>query len=221
MQLSPIQLIAPHYCSSCGAIGELLCEYCKYNIVSEPFEACILCHKLARPAQNLCSSCVACFTKAWCVGARNEGLKALVNQFKFDRVRGAYQPLAELLHATLPEFPSDTIVVAIPTIAPHIRIRGYDQTALVARSFAKLRNLSYESILRRATNTVQQGAGRKLRQEQAKLAFAARPCTGRVLLIDDISTTGSTIKSAAERLIEAGASEVWVAVLASQPLENQ
>jgi len=213
-------LFAPHYCCSCGAVGALLCDHCKYDIISEPFEACILCHKLALPAHNLCGVCVSPFAKAWCVGARSEGLKTLINQFKFERVRGAYEPLAELLHTTLPVFPPETTVVAIPTIAPHIRVRGYDQAALVARTFAGLRSLPFESILQRVTNTVQQGASRAVRRQQAGAAFKARACSGRILLIDDISTTGATLKFATERLLEAGANEVWVAVLASQPLEK-
>ena len=213
-------LISPHYCCSCGAIGSLLCEYCKYDIISNPYEACILCHGPTSLVDNKCGRCTSPFMKAWCVGDRREGLGSLIDRFKFERTRAAYVPLAALLGDTLPSLPPDTTVAAVPTIAPHIRVRGYDQTALVARAFAKSRSLEFRPILERATNTVQRGAGRKLRQEQAKLAFRARPCSGRVLLIDDISTTGSTLISAAERLLEAGASEVWVAVLASQPLEK-
>ncbi len=220
MQFSPIQLIAPHYCSSCGRIGELLCEHCKYNIVSEPFEACILCHKLTLPMQNICTGCKPSFTKAWCVGSRSEGLKELLNRYKFERTRAAYKPLAELLHSTLPLLPANVIIVPIPTIAPHIRQRGYDQTVLLARQFAKLRGLGYTPLLRRKTNSIQRGATRKQRVRQAGQAFMAANCSGYYLVIDDITTTGSTLNAAAKALLNAGAKEVWVAVVAAQPLDD-
>ena len=181
MDTGPLTIFAPHYCSSCGTIGGLLCDYCKYNIVSEPYEACLLCHKLARPASNLCSSCKAPFTKAWSAGDRREGLRELIDRFKFERVRGAYLPLAELLDTTLPAFPSEVTVVPIPTIAPHVRVRGYDQTALVARRFARLRKLPYVPMLQRATNSVQRGANRSSVFNRQKKPLKYRPHTVFVL----------------------------------------
>ena len=214
-------LLAPHYCCSCGAVGVLLCEYCKYNIINEPFEACMLCHKLAPASQNICGNCNPPFTKAWCAGSRSEGLKKLINSYKFERTRAAYAPLADLLHTTLPAVPADTAVVPVPTIAPHVRGRGYDQAALLARRFAYLRGLPTATVLRRKTNSVQRGATRKQRAEQAARAFtAAKRCSGRYLVVDDITTTGATLRAAAQVLLDAGASEVWVAVVAVQPIEK-
>lgn len=179
-----------------------------------------MCHKLARPAENVCSACPASFTKAWCAGDRREGLKELINRYKFERTRAAYSSLADLLHETLPALPTDTIVVPVPTIMPHVRERGYDQTVLLSRRFAKLRSLAHGSPLYRTTNSVQRGATRAQRIAQAKSAFAATPCTGRYLVVDDITTTGATLQFAAQALLDAGAQEVWVAVLACQPLEK-
>lgn len=213
-------LLAPHYCCSCGAVGSLLCQYCKYDIIDDSFEACILCHKLAQPGQNSCSGCKSAFTKAWCAGSRSEGLKELLNRYKFERARAAYAPLADLLHATLPTLPDDMVIVPVPTIAPHIRERGYDQTVLLAQQLARTRGAAYDPLLRRKTNSVQRGASRKQRIRQAEQAFRADNCTGRYLVIDDITTTGSTLDAAAKVLLAAGATEVWVAVVAVQPLDK-
>lgn len=213
-------LLAPHYCCSCGAVGSLLCEYCKYDIINDSFDACILCHKLARLGQNSCTSCKSAFTKAWCAGSRSEGLKELLNKYKFERTRAAYAPLADLLHHTLPALPDDVVIVPVPTIAPHIRERGYDQTILLARQLARIRGVAYAPLLRRKTNSVQRGASRKQRAQQAEQAFKADNCTGRYLVIDDITTTGSTLDAAAKVLLAAGAAEVWVAVVAVQPLDK-
>ena len=180
----------------------------------------MLCHRLAKPTENLCNNCPASFTRAWCAGDRREGLRELIDRYKFERTRAAHAPLAALLDATLPSFPADITVVSVPTIAPHIRIRGYDHAALIARQFARLRGHSYTPSIVRASNTVQRGAGRKQRFQQVKQAFAAEACNGRYLLIDDISTTGATLEYASRALLNAGADEVWVAVVAAQPLEK-
>ena len=221
MNIPLANILAPHYCCFCGKVGYSLCHSCEYNITSEVYEACILCRKLSRPADNLCSGCPATFTKAWCVGDRQGGLKQLINSLKFERMRGAHQPLGELLAHTLPHLPSDVCVVPVPTISGHIRLRGYDQTHLIASHLAKKRGLRYRPALRRATNTVQRGATRQQRIAQAKVAFVAKQnVTDRYLVVDDISTTGATLQYAAQALLDAGASEVWVAVVACQPLEK-
>jgi ComF family protein len=218
-----VNLFAPHYCCSCGAVGAVLCEYCKYNIVSEPYTECILCHNIAKPTENLCGTCKSSFTHAWVVGSRTGPLKKVIDDYKFERMRAAHKVLGEIFVATLPSLPKDIEIVPIPTIAKHVRIRGYDHMHLIARQLARSCGLPYSRRLRRNTTTTQRGADRAVRQRQAATAFTA--CNvrkgARYLLIDDISTTGATLEHAARALRGAGASEVWVAVLATQPLENR
>jgi len=134
MQIPFVNLLAPHYCCSCGSIGALLCDYCKYDIINEPFEACILCHKLSLPGQHKCGVCKAPFTKAWCASDRRTGVKELLDRYKFERTKAASKPLAELLHGMLPDLPADVCIVPVPTIAPHIRQRGYDQVVILAKA---------------------------------------------------------------------------------------
>jgi ComF family protein len=217
-----VNLLAPHYCCSCGEIGAVLCERCKYDIVGEPYGACILCHNIAKPTENLCNSCSATFSHAWVLGSRTDVLKKMIDDYKFERVRGAYKVFAELFDATLPNLPPDIIVVPIPTIAKHVRVRGYDHMRLVASEFARVRKFAYSPCLYRATSTMQRGASRAVRRDQAEAAFAACDVNpgARYLIIDDVSTTGATLEYASRVLLRAGAHEVWVAVLATQPLEK-
>jgi ComF family protein len=217
-----VNLLAPHYCCSCGEIGAVLCERCKYDIVSEPYEACILCHNIARPTENLCNSCTTAFSHAWVVGSRTSVLKKVIDDFKFERARAAYRVFSGLFDATLPNLPIDLVIVPIPTIAKHVRVRGYDHMRLIAEEFARTRTLAYSPCLYRATATMQRGASRTVRREQAERAFLTRNvCKGaRYLIVDDVSTTGATLEYASRALLQAGAAEVWVAVLATQPLEK-
>ena len=215
-------VLAPHYCCSCGRIGAILCESCKYDITSELYEACILCNKLAKAAGSLCNTCKASFDHAWVVGSRTGALKELIDVYKFERTRQAYVHLADLLDATLPVLPADIEVIPIPTIAKHTRARGYDHMQLITQELANKRGLSHSTPLKRATTTVQQGANRRKRQEQAQAAFKVHGVLKgkRYLLVDDICTTGATLEYAARTLRKAGASDIWVAVIASQPLEK-
>lgn len=144
-------------------------------------------------------------------------MKQLLHDYKFSRVYAAHDTFARLLDETLPIVPPDTVVVPIPTIARHIRLRGYDHATLIARCFAHRRGLVYSPVLKRKTNTVQVGAGKALRRRQACDAFM---CPKKIstdvpyLIIDDIITTGATLTSAAKCLQQAGAKQIMVAAIA-------
>lgn len=150
-------------------------------------------------------------------------LEELLDAYKFEHVRAAHRIFAELLDEALPILPPETVVVPLPTIAPHIRQRGYDHTRLIARTFAKRRKLRVETDLRRVGKSKQLGASRRERTQQAKSAYrVTKKLDDAVpyLLLDDVFTTGASLHYAAEALRGAGAREVWVAVIARQPLDK-
>lgn len=214
-----LNVLAPHYCCSCDEIGSILCEGCKYDIVSEPFIGCLLC---GSPSLSVCAGCQAIIERSWCGGERSGALEALINKYKFEYAEAAHVPLGDILLATLPDLPSNTVVVPVPTINTHIRQRGYDHTLLVAKYIAKKRDLAVSAALFRKTSAMQRGASRKVRIKQAKEAFGVR---GELqesvpyLLVDDVVTTGSTLIYASRALKEAGASQVWAVAAARQPLD--
>ena len=216
-----LSYVAPHLCCGCGKIGTLLCDNCKYDIISESYKCCISCGIVSNGA-GICRQCDVAYERAWCVGERSGVLQRLVGDFKFQNMFAAYHPLSELFDQTIDQLPLNTVVVPIPTVASHIRERGYDHTLLVASQVARVRKLKTNPLLRRINTSKQRGVGRADRIAQAKSAFAVEktldPNTP-YLLIDDIVTTGATIKYAAEALRSAGATQIWVAVIARQPLD--
>lgn len=213
--------LAPHLCCGCTKIGTLLCDNCKYNIISERTNVCISCSK-PTGVSGVCGACKVPYTRAWFVGERTAELKKLIDDYKFEYVQGAHVPLSELLVNCVGQLPSQITVVPIPTVPSHIRQRGYDHALLLAKSFTRRQKVPLQPLLRRISTTKQRDASRELRMQQAKKAFRV---AGKIdptkvyLLIDDVITTGATLNSAAEKLREAGASEVWVAAVARQPLD--
>lgn len=216
-----IAAIAPHHCSDCGQLGSIFCNNCKNNHSTRSFDGCVSCGRLT--LNGICDKCRTYYDKAWCVGWRKDGLKSLIDHYKFEFAIAASTPLADLLDATLPDLPQQSVIVPIPTVNHHIRRRGFDHTLLVARKLAKRRHRPVQQLLKRKTKTTQRTAtSSKQRQEQAQQAFAV---TGQVdpdkiyVLVDDIVTTGATINYGAKALKDAGAQYVFVAVVARQPID--
>lgn len=216
-----LQIVAPHHCYNCQKIGHVLCNNCKYDIISEPFLGCIGCRGPAAET-NVCKTCQAWWNKAWCVGERSDVLRDLIDAYKFGRSQAVGKALAGLLDETLPVLPTQTIVTAIPTIASHVRLRGYDHAGIIAHEFARRRHLAYRKLLRRRENHRQLGASRNQRIKQAETAFYCKEKLAPsipYLLIDDVLTTGATLMHGARVLGEAGAEEVWAGIIARQPLD--
>ena len=213
--------VAPHLCCGCGKTCTILCDNCKYDINSDVYTQCLACRGPADEA-GVCHHCMMPYTRAWCVGERSGVLQRLVGDFKFQNIYAAYIPLARLLDERISELPPDTIIVPVPTVAAHIRERGYDHTYLIAKWIAKRRQLKVQPLLIRLTSTKQRDAGRQQRIEQAKVAFGTSGAINKdaqYLVIDDVVTTGATMQYAAETLRQAGADRVWVAAIARQTLD--
>lgn len=222
IQRSLADLLAPHLCKSCGATGSILCDSCIYDIIENPFTYCIVCRRPTN-SKALCGSCSEPYERAWCVGEHVDAIKSLVAELKFDRAASVARQLAALLDQAIDDLPTGTVVTSIPTHSAHIRRRGYDHARLIAREFAQRRGLRYRDLLKRQTQVEQRGANRANRMAQAKRAFTARfdDVHDTVLLIDDVFTTGATVRNGAAVLRKAGAERVWVAVVARQPLPRK
>lgn len=213
--------LAPHHCYGCGEIGSILCLCCKNDVLAEPFLACVLCGQGTGVGGNVCSRHVALpYQRLWCASWRSGVLEQVIDTYKFQRARHAHKVLAELLHRLLPNISEEVCVVYVPTAPKNVRIRGYDHMKLIGDALAQLRGWQVTPLLERNNNITQHFAtSAKERSEQAKSFFRLN---GQVdpsvtyLLVDDILTTGSTVRAAAECLVDGGAEQVWVAVLARQ-----
>jgi len=133
----------------------------------------------------------------------------------------AHVEFGDLLLDVLPELLAETIIVSVLITPARICERGYDHMLMIARYVAKARGLKCEQLLRRKTNTKQRQSSAKQREIQAKRAFEVRgelDASVPYLIIDDVITTGATIKYSSQTLRDAGAEHVWIVVIARQTL---
>lgn len=207
--------LAPHRCLSCCKEGILLCIGCQGDIRTDAF-VCYRCKVPSFPA-SVCNTCKRSspFDAVFVVGEYNDLLEQLIRALKFGRMRAAHRPLAELMEAALPSLgvePDAAVIVPIPTAASRVRIRGYDQVDLLARSLGRKLGVSIAHALHRRHNLRQLGASRSQRHTQAGAAFKVHrsgAVAGRtVILVDDVVTTGATMDAAARQLKDAGATRV-------------
>ena len=199
-----LDLVFPHSCRGCGLIGEPFCERCKNHII--------------KSHQNLCFN-LKSSSPIYILGERSGILGDLIHDYKYYSIRALARPLAEMLNEILPkDLPKNSVVVPLPTATHHIRARGLDHTYLIAKHLAKIRHYKLERILLRAKNTVQVGSNRSDRLTQAKSAYIKNPkCKinkdTTYILLDDVWTTGASIKAATKLLQQAGGKNIVVAVL--------
>jgi ComF family protein len=114
------------------------------------------------------------------------------------------------------------ILVPVPLHKKRVRERGYNQSALLAKKLGKLRNIPViDDCLVRQENTPPQARTNNLEERQLNVE-GVFSCSDdslkekRVILVDDVSTSGSTLNACAEVLKEAGAESVWGLVLARE-----
>jgi predicted amidophosphoribosyltransferases len=143
-----------------------------------------------------------------------------IDALKFERKRAVINDLVDITDELLPQLPANSVLVPVPTTPRNTRIRGYDHMKLICRQLGRVRRIPVEQVLQRRNNVTQHFAtSAKQRKLQAKEFFRV---VGDVdpakqyYLVDDIFTTGATVREAARCLRQAGATSVTIIVLTRQ-----
>lgn len=158
----------------------------------------------------------------WCDawGEYSGGLERLLHAFKFAHHEFLDHSLAMLMHETLVargDLAFDA-VVPVPMHASRERKRGYNQAELLARALANRAGLRVEPrLLTKSEETPTQSLlSRGSRAANVRKAFVASPSAAgkSILLVDDICTTGETLRACARELVRAGAGRVCAITVA-------
>ncbi|MGL4554326.1 MAG: ComF family protein [Gemmataceae bacterium] len=217
-----LDLIFPPRCLLCPTPGPRFCGPCEAALFGDPLGACPGCAAVVGPFAG-CAACAATafgFDGAVRLGVYDGPLREAVLRLK----SADGESLAETLgHAWAerrrPAFAgmNATSVVPVPLHWMRRLRRGYNQAEAVARGLAAGLGLPLRTrrLWRVRATTDQKSLGRAQRLENLRGAFTASAVAGeRVLLIDDVMTTGATCGESARALKKAGAAAVHVAVLA-------
>jgi competence protein ComFC len=217
-----ISLYAPHACVGCATEGSLLCMSC-IDCLEAPQSVCYLCRKESRNGRT----CLECRSKSDLVSLNSltqyAGVaKDLLWSLKFDRAQAAADIIGQLLTEQYAgRVSSDVLIVPVPTATSRVRKRGYDQAVLIARSFARHSERQYTPLLIRQGSQEQIGASSQQRHDQLRGAYvlnsnplATQLAGKRIMLIDDVATTGATLEEAASVLKSSGAGTVGALVFA-------
>lgn len=212
-----LDCLFPRLCVGCGRIGSYLCDRCRarLSVLSGP-----LCPHCGRPQPSgiLCPSCARGHFAISAIRSvfRFDGVaRRAIIELKYHNLRAIAPTLSAYLAARLrDEDFAPELIVPVPLHPKRLRRRGYNQSALLARELGVLRGICVsEHSLTRTRDGDSQVRTRtaEARRDNVAGAFA---CTDaavsgkRILVVDDVCTTGATLEACASVLRDAGSTEV-------------
>jgi ComF family protein len=222
-----LDLIFPPRCAICRKKGQkMICDDCLSKVAYIKPTICRVCGKPRDKyfAGDLCEDCSKegmPFEIARSVVLYDGVIKEAIHKFKFEGKKALSPILGRFLveHLDRGEIPVKKIdvVIPLPLSRKRFRQRGYNQTELLAKEISGHYSIDVDiSSLKKVKDiTPQFELSRVNRLLNIKGAFSCSPLTGKnVLLIDDIYTTGATVREASGSLKAAGAKSVYVLTLA-------
>ncbi len=227
-------LIFPPRCMTCGVVlkehGALpFCPQCTAGIHFIRSPLCSLCgipFPDTEGGDHLCGECLVTrrpYAVARAVGLYDETFLKAIHLFKYRGRIGIGKVLGKMMAdfaGGIWDMNVFSVIIPVPLHRKRLRERGFNQAVILARQIAKHFALPLDFMtLKRAVSTAPQvGLGREDRSVNVRGAFAVRKperVAGKtVLLVDDVSTTGSTLTECARTLLKAGADSVAVLTLA-------
>lgn len=216
-----LDIIFPKRCV-CGKWDTLICEECFNEISQEKTQLCPICKKLSGNGKT-CLSCrgKSNLTGVMILGEHKGRLKKFIWEYKYNFKKDLSIPLAKLLADRFGEFVKQKhlLITAVPISKKRKNWRGYNQSELLARQLSVSLNLEYRDLLTKKNTKSQVGLGRKDRIKNIKNLIRLKDgekINKKILLVDDVYTSGTTLEECAKALREAGAREVWGLVLSRE-----
>lgn len=218
-------LLFPRRCPVCGGVampkGRLICPAClkQLSFVSSP--ACMKCGKeIGSRDQEYCTDCIRrkkSFTRGFALLNYDSRAAVSMATVKYHNKReylDFYARAAALRFEKQFRQAGIQVIVPVPVHASRLKTRGFNQAAVLAEKLSAELGIPWEELLIRVKKTdPQKSLGSAERLKNLRGAFEAEQEAGkweRVLLVDDIYTTGSTAEICSRALLKTGVKQVFV-----------
>jgi len=231
-----IDAVLPPRCIGCGAVVDAqgrVCAPCFAGLTFIALPLCACCgvpFPVRVPAGTVCAACLAeppCFAIARAALVYSDGARSLVLGFKHgDRTEGAVAFAPWLARAGAEVLGDADVLVPVPLHRRRLFARRYNQAAVLALALGRVTGLAVavDALARRHDTPSQGTLGRAARRANVEHAFAVRRPDAvrdrRVVLVDDVMTSGATADACARVLMHAGAARVGVVTLARAVLAD-
>jgi ComF family protein len=211
-----LDVVIPPRCGVCGRFDRFLCAACEASLPVAAPPRCPTCWSVP-DERGRCRPCAALLGQPL-AGVRSAYLldgpaRRLVHALKYEGHAALAEPMGRLLAEPLLHWGIRPDLIAPAPLHPgRERRRGFNQAALLVRACAGVTDIPAGRPLRRIRPTPPQVrmASSEARRENVAGAFVAEGVAGRaVLVVDDVCTTGATLRACAEALRRAGAARVY------------
>ncbi len=192
-----LDLLFPRLCVNCRYYGDFLCQSCIDSV------------EILTTDKNQDKKQILCATDY-----NNKVVRKTITSMKYDGLQGLDIRIAELMHKFIKQnritFSKGSVITFVPMHKDKQTFRGFNQAELIAQKLSVMLNLPCFTLLEKIRRTPSQMLlKREQRLTNLKGAFESRMCEGEnIILIDDVTTTGATLRECESELYMAGAASV-------------
>jgi ComF family protein len=220
LTFNTLDLFFPPVCGGCEKTGSHWCVECQQRVQILNGTVCEVCG-LPQDKSGICATCRADrprfnALRAWTVfdGPVRNALHKLKYSRNFSMGDALAVQMTDFVKGL--NWPID-VLIPIPLGRQRMKERGYNQAGMIAQSLAMNLDIEFapKALMRRKETRSQVGLSKQERQKNVLGAFQAAGVSEKtVLVLDDVSTTGSTLSSSAEALFSSGAKDVYALTVA-------
>ena len=223
-----LDIIFPPFCGICGkpALSDdrLICDNCRNSIEELEAPYCLECRQFL-PDHHRCPYCAEATLTVYSLGYFDSSLRTILHDLKFNGLK----PLGKMLGAGLAAMitsqaqrPKFDLIVPVPLHRTRELLRGYNQAEVIADEISRILDVPIRPDLLFMTRRTRQQARLSAARREANIkgAYAVYDQASvlkkaTILLVDDVTTTGATLRENARALMSASAGRVIAAVVAT------
>lgn len=218
------EMIFPARCVWCERLGEFVCFACEEKILKINKQTCVFCGRIREKG----ATCKKCRNNHSLNGVlvygyfKDKRLKEIVHQYKYEDLFALKIFLGRKLLDLLSREGLDFDFIAyVPLTKKRLAKRGYNQSELLAKEIALTSKKEVVRVLKKTRETKTQ-VGLKRRERGLNLSDAFEVIkkqdieNKRIIIVDDVITTGSTLEECAKVLKKSGAKKVWGLTIAKE-----